>query len=72
MRVRLHNGYMQAYVQKMKYTHMLKVVTGRVETKLLSRRRQSDYRVLLRVLYSYCMHSTPVTVASIYPLSTTN
>ena len=44
MRVRLHNGYTQAYAQIMQHTHMHKAVTGRVEAKkLLSRRRQSNY-----------------------------
>ena len=47
MRVRLRNGYTQAYAQIMQHTHMHKAVTGRVEAKkLLSRRRQSTYRRL--------------------------
>ena len=44
MRVRLRNGYTQAYAQKMQHTHTHKAVTGRVEAKnVLSRRRQSNY-----------------------------
>ena len=44
MRVRLHNGYTQAYAQIMQHTHTHKAVTGRVEAKkLLSRRRQLNY-----------------------------
>ena len=44
MRVRLHNGYTQAYEQIMQHTDKHKAVTGRVEAKkLLSRRRQSNY-----------------------------
>ena len=47
MRVRLHNGYKQAYVQIMQHTHTHKAVTGCVEAKkmkkLLSHRRQSNY-----------------------------
>ena len=33
MRVRLRNGYMQAYTQIMQHTHMHKAVTGRVEAR---------------------------------------
>ena len=45
MRVRLCNGYTRAYSQIMQHTHTHKVVTRRVEAKkLLSRRRQSNYR----------------------------
>ena len=48
MRVRLRNGYTQAYAQIMQHTHMHKAVTGRVEAKkLLSRRRQSNYSGLI-------------------------
>ena len=36
MNVRLRNGYTQAYVQIMQYTHTLKAVTGRVEAKSYS------------------------------------
>ena len=44
MRVRLRNGYTQAYAQIMQHTHTHKAVTGPVEAKkLLSRRRQSNY-----------------------------
>ena len=44
MRVRLHNGYTQAYAQIIQHTHMHKAVTGRVEAKkLFSRRKQSNY-----------------------------
>ena len=44
MRVRLRNGYMQAYAQIMYHTRTHKAVTRRVEAKkLLSRRRQSKY-----------------------------
>ena len=44
MRVRLHDGYTQAYVQIMQHTHMHKAMTRRVEVKkLLSHRRQSKY-----------------------------
>ena len=46
--VRLHNGYTQAYTQVMQHTHTHKAVAGRVEAKkLLSRRRQSNYRKVL-------------------------
>ena len=46
MRVRLRNRYTQAYVQIMQHTRTHKVVTGRVEAKkLLSRRRQSNYKM---------------------------
>ena len=54
MRVRLRNGYTQAYAQIMQRTHTHKAVTGRVEAKeLLSRRRQSNYRGkgLMQVTY---------------------
>ena len=45
MRVRLHNGYTQAYVHIMQHIYTHKAVTGRVEAKkLLSHRRQSNYR----------------------------
>ena len=45
MRVRLRNGYKQAYAQIMQHTHTHKAVTGHVEAKkLLSRQRQSNYR----------------------------
>ena len=45
MRVRLRNGYTRAYAQIMQHTYTHKAVTGRVEVKkLLSRRRQSNYR----------------------------
>ena len=38
MRVRLRNGYTQAYAQIMQHKHMHKAVTGRVKAKkLLSR-----------------------------------
>ena len=44
MRVRLCNGYTQAYVQIIQHTHTHNAVTGRVEAKkVLSRRRQSNY-----------------------------
>ena len=44
MRVRLRNGYTQAYAQIMQHTHTHKTVTGCVEAKkLLSHRRQSNY-----------------------------
>ena len=46
MRVRLRNGYTQAYVQIIQYKHMHKAVTGCVEAKkLLSHRRQSNYNL---------------------------
>ena len=46
MRVRLRNGYTQAYAQIMQHTHTHKAVSGRVEAKkLLSRRRQSNYSI---------------------------
>ena len=46
MHVRLRNGYTRAYAQIMQHTHTNKAVTGCVEAKkLLSRRRQSNYRV---------------------------
>ena len=46
MRVQLRNGYTQAYAQIMQHTHTHTAVTGRIEAKkLLSRRRQSNYRV---------------------------
>ena len=46
MRVRLRNGYTQAYAQIMQHTHTHKAVTRCVEAKkLLSRRRQSNYRL---------------------------
>ena len=45
MLVRLHNGYTQVYAQTMQHTHMNKAVTVHIEAKkLLSRRRQSNYR----------------------------
>ena len=45
VRVQLHNGYKQAYAQIMQHRHTHKAVTGRVEAKkLLSRRRQSNYK----------------------------
>ena len=48
MRVRLRNGYTQAYAQILQHTHMHKAVTGRVEAKkLLFRRRQSNYSICL-------------------------
>ena len=48
MRVLLRNGYTRAYAQRMQHTHTHKAVTGRVETKkLLSFRRQSNYRPFL-------------------------
>ena len=48
MRVWLRNGYTQAYAQIMQHTHTHKAVTGRVEAKkLLSLRRQSNYRQVL-------------------------
>ena len=44
MRVRLRNGYTQAYAQIIQHMHTHKAVTGRVEAKkLLSRRKQSNY-----------------------------
>ena len=44
MRVRLRNGYTQAYAQMMQHTHTHKAVTGRVEAqKLLSGWRQLNY-----------------------------
>ena len=47
MRVQLCNGYTQAYAQIMQHTHTHKAVTRRVEAKkLLSCRRQSNYRVI--------------------------
>ena len=46
MRVRLRNGYTEAYAQIIQHTHTHKVVTRHVEArKLLSRRRYSNYRV---------------------------
>ena len=52
MRVRLHNGYTQAYAQIMQHTHMHKAVTGRVEAKkLLSRRKQSNYSLIASERY---------------------
>ena len=48
MHVWLRNGYTQAYVQIMQHTYTHKAVTGRVEAKkLLSRRRQSNYKSLV-------------------------
>ena len=45
MRVRLRNGYTQAYAQIMQHTHMHKALTGCVEAKkLLPHQRQSNYR----------------------------
>ena len=45
MRVRLRNGYARAYAQIFQHTHTHKAVIGRVEAeKLLSRRRQPNYR----------------------------
>ena len=47
MRVRLRNGYAQAYVHIMQHRHMHKAVTGCVEAKkLLSRRKQSNYTII--------------------------
>ena len=44
MRVRLRNGYTQAYALIMQHTHTHKAVTGRIEAKkLLSCRRRSNY-----------------------------
>ena len=48
MRVQLRYGYTRAYAQIMQHTHTHKAVTGRVEVKkLLSRRRQLNYRHLV-------------------------
>ena len=53
MRVRLHNGYTQAYVQIMQHTHMHKAVSGRVEAKkLLSCWRQSNYSRFVFTIFS--------------------
>ena len=46
VRVRLLDGYTQAYAQIMQHTHTHKAETRRVEAKkLLSRRRQSKYNM---------------------------
>ena len=46
MRVRLRNGYTRAALANMQHMHTQKAVTGRIDSKkLLSHRRQSDFRV---------------------------
>ena len=70
MRVRLRNGYTQAYEQIMQHRHTHKAVTGRVEAKkLLSRRRQSNYRSSWFIYLVFPVHVKPELVCCEWPSS---